>query len=73
MVNGLGMCERCNYVKENPGWHISTRIDETGRHTAEYITPTGGHHRSTAPPCAEPVVISELEVRVGIALAQHAA
>ncbi len=73
VVNGLGMCERCNYVKENPGWHIGTRIDETGRHTAEYITPTGGRHRSTAPPCAEPMVISELEVRVGIALAQHAA
>jgi hypothetical protein len=73
VVNGLGMCERCNYVKENPGWHIRTLIDETGRHTAEYITPTSGRHRSTAPPCAEPVLISELEVRVGIALAQHAA
>jgi hypothetical protein len=73
VVNGLGMCERCNYVKENPGWHICTRVDETGRHTAEYTTPTGARHRSTAPPCAPPVIISDLEVRVGIALARHAA
>ncbi len=72
-ANGLGLCERCNYVKENAGWHICTHIDETGRHTAEYLTPTGARHRSTAPPCASAVVVSELEVRVGIALAQHAA
>jgi hypothetical protein len=73
VANGLGLCERCNYVKENAGWHICTHIDETGRHTAEYVTPTGGRHRSKAPPCAEAVTVSELEVRVGIALAQHAA
>ena len=72
-ANGLGLCERCNYVKENAGWRICTHIDESGRHTAEYLTPTGGRHRSTAPPCASAVVVSELEVRVGIALAQHAA
>ena len=72
-ANGLGLCERCNYVKENAGWRICTHIDETGRHTAEYLTPTGGRHRSTAPPCASAVVVSELEVRVGISLAQHAA
>jgi HNH endonuclease len=71
--NGLGLCERCNYVKETAGWRISTHIDETGRHLAEYITPTGGCHRSTAPPCAPIWTISELEVKVGIALARHAA
>jgi hypothetical protein len=73
VANGLGLCERCNYVKESAGWQISTHIDETGRHRAEYITPTGGRHRSTAPPCPPTWVISELEVKVGIALAQHAA
>jgi hypothetical protein len=72
-ANGLGLCERCNYVKENAGWRICTHTDESGRHTAEYLTPTGGRHRSTAPPCASAVVVSELEVRVGIALVQHAA
>ena len=33
--NGLGLCERCNYVKEAAGWQVHTHIDETGRHTAE--------------------------------------
>jgi hypothetical protein len=72
-ANGLGMCERCNYVKENTGWQVSAHVDETGRHTAEYITPTGGCHRSAAPSLAPALTISELEVSVGISLAQHAA
>ncbi len=71
--NGLGSCERCNYVKEAAGWRVSAGMDETGRHTAEFTTPTGGHYRSAAPPRAPTVTISELEVRVGIALMQHAA
>lgn len=73
VANGLGSCERCNYVKETAGWQVSTNIDETGRHTAEFTTPTGCHHRSAAPPRAPTVTISELEVRVGIALMRHAA
>jgi Domain of unknown function (DUF222) len=72
-ANGLGSCERCNYVKEAAGWRVSADVDETGRHTAEFTTPTGGHYRSAAPPRAPTVTISELEVRVGIALMQHAA
>jgi hypothetical protein len=72
-ANGLGSCERCNYVKEAAGWRVSTDFDETARHTAEFTTPTGRHYRSVAPPRAPTVTISELEVRVGIALMQHAA
>jgi hypothetical protein len=72
-ANGLGMCERCNYVKESAGWQVSAHVDENGRHTAEYITPTGGRHRSAAPSLAPALAISELEVSVGISLAQHAA
>jgi len=72
-TNGLGTCECCNYAKEAAGWRVTTRVDETGRHTAEYVTPTGHRHRSTAPARAPAVVISELEVRIGIALARHAA
>jgi hypothetical protein len=52
---------------------VSADIDETGRHTAEFTTPTGEHYRSAAPPRPLTVTISELEVRVGIALMQHAA
>jgi hypothetical protein len=49
-ANGLGLCEGCNYVKEAPGWQVSTRADPDQRHTAEIVTPTGAHHHSTAPP-----------------------
>ncbi|BBY08362.1 hypothetical protein MNVI_36800 [Mycobacterium noviomagense] len=69
-------CERCNYVKESPGWHVSTRLDENGWHTAEFTTPTGMHYHSTAPPLpgAFMVMVSEVETRIGIALTQlHAA
>jgi hypothetical protein len=49
-ANGLGECKRCNYAKEAPGWTVATAVDENGCHTAEFITPTGARHRSTAPP-----------------------
>jgi hypothetical protein len=74
--NGLGMCERCNYDKEAPGWVVTTRTDESGCHTADFVTPTGMHHRSTAPPAprAPQVVVSEVEARIVINIAGlHAA
>ena len=49
-VNGLGLCERCNYTKEADGWLVSTDTAENGTHTAEFTTPTGACHHSTAPP-----------------------
>ncbi|OBB60025.1 HNH endonuclease [Mycobacterium sp. 852013-51886_SCH5428379] len=49
-INGLGECEACNYAKEAPGWQVSTGVDDTGSHTAEFTTPTGAVYRSTAPP-----------------------
>lgn len=48
--NGLGMCEACNYAKESAGWRVSAGTGENGRHTAEFITPTGRHYHSAAPP-----------------------
>ncbi len=74
-LNGLGMCERCNYDKESPGWHVTTS-DEKGVHSAEFATPTGAHYRSTAPPLPGPpaIAVSEVEARIGIRLAGlHAA
>jgi hypothetical protein len=74
-VNGLGMCARCNYTKESPGWEVGTAV-ENGSHTAEFVTPTRHRYRSTAPPTPgpPPITVSELECRVGIALADlHAA
>lgn len=51
-LNGRGWCERCNYVKEQPGWKVRTLFDPGGRHVAEHTTPTGATYRSTAPPIA---------------------
>jgi Domain of unknown function (DUF222) len=73
--NGLGECERCNYVKEAPGWRV-TAADENGVHTAQFVTPTGARYRSTAPPLpgAPLITVSEVEVRIGVALTDlHAA
>jgi len=70
--NGLGACERRNYTKEATGWRVSTNIDETDRHTAQFTIPTGAHYRSAAPLHAPAITISDLEVRVGITLARHA-
>jgi uncharacterized protein DUF222 len=71
VINGLGTCERCNYDKESPGWCVSAH-DENGTHTAEYVTPTGHHYRCTAPPPPGPIEVwdSELETRIGIAIAE---
>jgi hypothetical protein len=71
--NGLGACERCNYTKEVAGWRVRTSIDETHTHTAEFTTPTGKTYRSGAPPRAPTITFSPLELRIGIALAKHAA
>jgi len=71
--NGLGLCARCNYTKEASGWRVSTEIDETHTHTAEFTTPTGKTYRSEAPPRAPTIMFSDFEFRIGIALPRHAA
>ena len=71
--NGLGLCERCNYAKEAAGWRVTTKSDENHTHTAEFTTPTGRRYRSGAPPRGPAITISNIEVRVGIELARHAA
>jgi 5-methylcytosine-specific restriction endonuclease McrA len=73
--NGRGACERCNYDKESPGWHVTTG-EQNGVHTTEFVTPTGARYRSSAPraPGRPPVIdVSEVETRIGIAIARHAA
>lgn len=75
-LNGLGECERCNYVKESPGWKVHT-FDENGVHTAEFVTPTGAVYRSTAPPPPGPIEsyesVTELQVAIGFARCATAA
>ncbi|MET0698092.1 MAG: HNH endonuclease, partial [Mycobacterium sp.] len=62
--NGEGLCERCNYTKEAPGWQIHTYHDDDGTHHNQVTTPTGATHHSTAPPILPgrpPIDISTLE------------
>jgi hypothetical protein len=74
-VNGLGVCEACNYAKEAPGWNVTTSQDENGCHHAEFTTPTGARHHSKAPPLPGPVCSyrSAIEVDIGFLIAKHAA
>ena len=44
--NGTGLCARCNYTKENPGWHHTP----TNTSTRNITTPTGHTYQSQAPP-----------------------
>lgn len=67
--NGLGECERCNYVKESPGWRVTARHDENGVHTAEFETPSGTRYTSKAPPVlGVPYYdVAELEAMIHVA------
>lgn len=58
--NGLGMCERCNYTKESPGWQVSAD-DQNGTHTAQFVTPTGATYKSAAPPLPGETIIAASE------------
>lgn len=73
--NGAGSCEQCNYAKESTGWRVTAR-NENGRHTAEFVTPTGLRYRSTAPPLpgCPTIEVSAVEIAIGVALINmHAA
>lgn len=46
---GQGLCEACNYAKEQPGWRHRVLSQWPERHETEVVTPTGDRHRSRAP------------------------
>ncbi|QKE84414.1 DUF222 domain-containing protein [Arthrobacter sp. NEB 688] len=48
IVNGSGLCARCNLVKEAPGWQVV--VVRGSPHEVEVRTPTGHAYRSLAPP-----------------------
>ena len=49
--NGQGLCERCNYVKETPGWTSWVAVpDDHGPHEVHGVTEHLRILRSTAPP-----------------------
>ncbi|MGY5319488.1 DUF222 domain-containing protein [Neomicrococcus lactis] len=45
--NGQGLCEACNYVKQQAGW--SSNVVPGGRHSVATTTPTGHRYLSIAP------------------------
>jgi len=56
-VNGQGLCARCNYTKELPGWETELvpdpdrgRSSDGGRHRVRTTAPTGHTYESVAPP-----------------------
>ncbi|MFC8943051.1 HNH endonuclease [Streptomyces griseoincarnatus] len=54
LVNGQGLCVRCNHAKQAPGW--SQKVTEVdGRHAVETTMPTGHTSVSVAPTPPVPV------------------
>jgi hypothetical protein len=51
LTNGRGVCQRCNQVRELPGWDVTLDHDGLGgpAHTVTITTPTGHTHQSRAP------------------------
>lgn len=62
--NGDGLCEHCNYVKEEPGWQAAASYDRYGRHTIALTTPSGAVYTSTAPPTPEGLRIFTRDVYI---------
>jgi hypothetical protein len=64
--NAQGLCEACNYIKEQPGWRhrvVSRGLDQ---HTIEITTPSGQTTRSRAPDPPRPGTRREwLEIHPG--------
>ncbi|WP_126334273.1 HNH endonuclease [Mycolicibacterium chitae] len=74
-VNGQGLCAGCNYAKEAGGWKAAAAVDDQGRHSTEFVTPTGARHYCTAPPLPGRrfVEVSEIETHIAIEIVGHAA
>jgi hypothetical protein len=68
--NGQGLCERCNYVKETPGWTSWVATPGAGPHEVHGVTEHLRILRSTAPPLpgAPHPFFSPAELRLAQAL-----
>lgn len=49
LLNGQGLCEACNYTKQQPGWQATPRQDPDRGHIVTLTTPTGHSYESTQP------------------------
>jgi uncharacterized protein DUF222/HNH endonuclease len=64
--NAQGLCEACNYIKEQPGWRHRVVSDAREQHTVEITTPGGHTIRSRAPDPRRPSTRGEwLEIHPG--------
>lgn len=68
--NGQGLCERCNYVKETPGWTSWVASPDPGPHEVHGVTEHLRILRSTAPPLPDgrSIDYSPAELRLAQAL-----
>lgn len=48
-LNGQGLCEACNYTKQQPGWKASAHHDPKRGHVVTLTTPTGHTYESAQP------------------------
>ncbi|MGN6088057.1 MAG: DUF222 domain-containing protein [Actinomycetales bacterium] len=62
-VNLQGLCERCNYARQAPGWSADLMTEssprgrprsEQGRHVVDIVTPSGHRYPSVAPTLPPP-------------------
>jgi hypothetical protein len=64
--NGQGLCEACNYLKEQPGWRHRVVSQPLAQHSVEITTPTGRTIRSRAPDPPRPSTRGEwIEIHPG--------
>ena len=64
--NAQGLCEACNYIKEEPGWRHRVVSQALDQHTVEIITPSGRTIRSRAPDPPRPNTRSQsIEIHPG--------
>lgn len=67
-VNGQGLCEQCNYVKEAPGWSARPATGPPGAlHVVETRLPTGHVVTTTAPAAPPPSQHATLRLETRLA------
>ncbi|MCP2266502.1 HNH endonuclease, partial [Promicromonospora thailandica] len=58
--NGQGLCQRCNHVKQAPGWSQKS-VTVHGRHGVETLAPTGHRYLAVAPRPPQPLRAVDLD------------
>jgi hypothetical protein len=67
IVNSQGLCEACNYAKEELGWRARPSPDADG-HEIETTLPTGHCYRSRPPPIVATIRHTPLRIDYVVAV-----